>query len=482
VNEKPFDTAEHPTRIGPGAALARGLRSCLAEGELVLDGPRLRETGSDGSGKRGPSGSAEALVFPTSTAEVASVLSWCYEHDVPIVPRGGGTGLAGGAVPSGGVVISLEAMDAIRSIEPELWRMQAEAGVRTAHVHRVARENGLIFPPDPGASEQSTLGGNIATNAGGPHAFRHGVTGQWVTGLEAVLPPGEIVRLGGPIRKDVAGYDFLHLLIGSEGTLGIVTAAWLRLVPAPEAQAVVVCFYPDVAAGCTAAAAVLSSGIEATALEYLDAGALAASIGSFPFSTPPGAAFAVVAEADGHPDEVARVAGELGTALGEGAIAAPLVLAERDQAKQLWAWRDGVSIAVAAQRGGKVSEDVVVPFDRLAEAIEATTAIGREQGLQACSWGHAGDGNIHATFLVDLEAPEELERAERAAEQIFDMAIALGGSISGEHGIGTLKTGRVRQALDATTVELQAKVKRVFDPKLLLNPGKKVPGCGRGRI
>ena len=150
MTEKPADTAEQPTRIGPGAALAHGLRGCLAEGELVLDGPRLREAGRDGSGNRGLSGSAEALVLPTSTAEVAAVLSWCYEHDVPIVPRGGGTGLAGGAVPDGGVVVSLEAMDAIRSIDPELWRMQAEAGVRTARVHRVARENGLIFPPTPG--------------------------------------------------------------------------------------------------------------------------------------------------------------------------------------------------------------------------------------------------------------------------------------------------------------------------------------------
>ncbi|HEX5714373.1 MAG TPA: FAD-linked oxidase C-terminal domain-containing protein, partial [Solirubrobacterales bacterium] len=381
-------------------------------------------------------------------------------------------------VPSGGVVLSLEGMDAIRSIEPELWRMQAEAGVRTARVHRVARENGLIFPPDPGASEQSTIGGNIATNAGGPHAFKYGVTGHWVTGLEAVLPAGEIVQLGGPIRKDVAGYDFLHLLTGSEGTLGIVTAAWLRLVPAPEAQAIVVAFYDDVASGCAAATAVLASGIQATALEYLDAGALAASIGSFPFPAPEQAGFALLAEADGHPDEVARVGAELAEALAEGAVAAPTLLSEQSQARRLWAWRDGVSIAVTAQRGGKVSEDVVVPFDRLAEAIEATVEIGHEHGLRACSWGHAGDGNIHATFLVDLELAEELERAEGAAEHLFDMALGLGGSISGEHGIGTLKAGRVRDALDPATVELQAKVKRAFDPKLLLNPGKKVPGLG----
>jgi glycolate oxidase subunit GlcD len=477
---KPLKTAEKtPSSTGANAALARGLRGCLPQGELVLDGSRLREASRDGTYNRGLSGHAEALALPASTAEVAAVLSWCYEHDLPIVPRGGGTGLAGGAVPNGGVVVSLEAMDAIRSIDPQLWRMQAEAGVRTARIHRVARENGLIFPPDPGASEQSTIGGNIATNAGGPHAFKYGVTGQWVTGLEAVLPMGEIVNFGGPIRKDVAGFDFLHLLTGSEGTLAIVTAAWLRLVPAPEAQAIVVAFYDDVASGCAAATAVLGSGIQPTALEYLDAGALAASIGSFPFPAPERARFALLAEADGHPDEVVRVSTELEAALAEGAVAPPTLLSEQRQARELWAWRDGVSIAITAQRGGKVSEDVVVPFDRLAEAIEATVEIGQEHGLKACSWGHAGDGNIHATFLVDLELPEELERAEGAAEHLFDMALGLGGSISGEHGIGTLKTARVREALDATTIELQAKVKRAFDPKLLLNPGKKVPGLGQ---
>ena len=478
MKPNPTETAEQTSSPAPGAALGRELSPLMPAGELVTEGPRLREAGSDGTGNRGLSGHAEALALPASTDEVAAVMAWCYEHDVAIVPRGGGTGLAGGAVPDGGLVLSLERLDAIRALEPELWRMQAEAGVRTARVHRVARENGLLFPPDPGASEQSTIGGNIATNAGGPHAFRYGVTGHWVTGLEAVLPAGEVIRVGGAVRKDVAGYDFVHLLTGSEGTLAVVTAAWLRLVPAPEAQAVVAAFYPSAAAGCAAVAAVMGSGIEPTALEYLDAGALAASIGSFPFPAPADAGFAVIAETDGHPDEVERVAAELCEALAEGAVAAPAPLTEAGEARRLWAWRDGVPIAVTAQRGGKVSEDVVVPVDRLAEAIAATVEIGRAHRLEACSWGHAGDGNIHATFLVDLERPEELERAERAAEAVFDMAIALEGSISGEHGIGTLKTGRVGAALDAAVVEIEADLKRVFDPKLLLNPGKKVPGLG----
>src|SRR5207253_1961597 len=181
------------------------------------------------------------------------VLAWCYEHEVPLVPRGGGTGLAGGAVPvDGGVVLALERVDRVRAFDPRLWRMHVDAGVRTATVRRLARENGLLFPPDPGGAEQSQIGGNIATNAGGPHAFKYGVTGRWVTGLEAVVPPGDVIAVGGPIRKDVAGYDLKSLLIGSEGTLGIVTAAWLRLVPAADAASPVAGFYAGTGEGCAA--------------------------------------------------------------------------------------------------------------------------------------------------------------------------------------------------------------------------------------
>ena len=254
----------------------------------------LRQGLQDGTGNRGVIGTADALVEPQSTEETAAVLAWCYENDLAIVPRGGGTGLAGGAVPSGGVVLSQARMNRVLSIDPELWRMEVESGVSTATVHRIALENGLLFPPDPGASEQSTIGGNIATNAGGPHAFKYGVTGSWVTGVEAVVPPGEIVVSGGPVRKDVAGLDLTHLMIGSEGTLGIVTSAWLRLTPAPEARGVVVAFYDDVRSGCASVSTILASGIQPTALEYLDRGALASSLGSFPFESPADAGFAVV--------------------------------------------------------------------------------------------------------------------------------------------------------------------------------------------
>lgn len=430
--------------------------------------------GADDSEAAGVAGRPDAVVLPATTDEVARAMSWCYEHDVPIVPRGGGTGFAGGAVPiGGGVVLSLERMTAVRAFDPLLWRIHPEAGVRTATVRRLARENGLMFPPDPGAAEQSQIGGNIATNAGGPHAFKYGVTGAWVTGLEAVVPPGEVITVGGAIRKDVAGYDLIGLLVGSEGTLGVVTAAWLRLLPAPQAALPVAAFYRNVSDGCAAIEAVLGSGLQPAALEYLDGGALAATAGAFPRTTRAEAGFAVVAEADGHQGEAERLQRELSEVLAIGALAVESFESPAE-AEALWRWRGGVSLAVSAQRGGKVSEDIVVPLDRLAEAVQETVSIGARHGLQACSWGHAGDGNLHSTFLVDRSSAEELERADRAALDLFELAVRLGGSVSGEHGIGVTKRGQLARQWPRPALELHDGIKRAFDPKNLLNPGKKL--------
>jgi glycolate oxidase subunit GlcD len=431
-----------------------------------------RRWARDATESQGLSGRPDAVVLPATTEEVRAVVAWCCAHDVPIVPRGGGSGFAGGAVPvHGGVVVALDRMTGVRSFDPLLWRIHVEAGLRTSELRRLARESGLLFPPDPGAAEQSQIGGNIATNAGGPHAFKYGVTGRWVTGLEAVVPPGEVVELGGPLRKDVAGYDLKSLLIGSEGTLGIVTAAWLRLIPAPEAALPVIASYPDARAGCAAIERVLGSGIQAAALEYLDAGALAAAAPAAPFDVPAGA-FAVIAEADGTPAETAAVAAALREALGPGSLTLHAPQAPADVAA-LWRWRDGVAIAVTAQRGGKMSEDVVVPLERLADAIEVTLEIGARHGLEACSWGHAGDGNLHATFLVDAHAPAELERASAAAAELFATTAEMGGSISGEHGLGWVKRGHLGRQWNEATMRLHRAVKHAIDPQGLMNPGKK---------
>jgi glycolate oxidase subunit GlcD len=454
------------------AALERDLGSVLPRESIVLEGTAAYL--GDETEASGFRGRADAVVLPGSADEVARVLAWCYEHDVSLVPRGGGTGFAGGAVPlDGGVVLGLERLARIRAFEPLLWRIWLEAGVTTGTVRRLARENGLVFPPDPGAAEQSQIGGNIATNAGGPHTFKYGTTGSWVTGLEAVVPPGELVSVGGPIRKDVAGYDLKSLLIGSEGTLGIVTAAWLRLLPAPEAALPVAAFYAATQDGCAAIERVLGNGLVVAAIEYLDAATLAAAGASFPSDVPSEAAFLVIAEADGSRAEAERLRTELLHVLADGAVAvhAPT---EPSAIGELWRWRDGVSIAVTAERGGKVSEDIVVPLDRLGQAVEETLAIGARHDLPACSWGHAGDGNLHSTFLVAADDEDGLARAALAAEELFALAVRLGGSISGEHGVGWMKRGQLARQWKPRALELHAEIKRAFDPKGLLNPGKKL--------
>lgn len=422
---------------------------------------------------RGVEGTADAVVLPSTAEEVAAVMRWCYENEVPLTARGGGTGLAGGAIPvSGGVVIGFERMNKVRQFDPLLWRMHVEAGVTTGAVQRLARESGLRFPPDPGAAEISQIGGNIACNAGGPHAFKYGVTGHWVTGLEVVVPPGEIVHVGGPIRKDVAAYDLKSLFVGSEGTLGLITAAWLRLVPAPGLELPVIGFYRDANAGVSAIERVLASGVVPAAIEYLDGLTLEYSGGSYPFGLPTGAAFMVITEADGSASEAHRVADELHAALEEGALAvhAP---DEAGEVADLWRWRGGAAFAILAQRGGAYSEDIAVPLDRLRDVARETLEIGARHDVPALSFGHAGDGNIHSTFLFSPDDGDEQQRADDACHELFELALRLGGTVSGEHGIGWLKRGQLEHQLGPTGYALHMRVKEAFDPKNLLNPGKK---------
>jgi glycolate oxidase subunit GlcD len=440
---------------------------------------------TDATASRGIGGRADAVVRPATAEQVAEVVAWCYERGVAIVPRGGGTGFAAGAVPDpegngrGGptVVLSLDRLRAVRALDPLQWRIHVEAGVTTGHVARLARENGLWYPPDPGSGETSHIGGNIATNAGGPHSFKYGVTGHWVTGLEVVLAPGELVRFGGAARKDVAGYDLRSLLIGSEGTLGIITAAWLRLLPAPQDACAVVALHRDAAAGGRALERALACGAIPAVLEYLDAGALAAAGASFPRPLPMGVEGAggmlIIGEVDGPARSVAEEASLLREALGEEALALQ-TFATPAERRALWGWRDGVSLAVTARRGGKLSEDVAVPTEHLPRMIEATLEIAARHGLEACSWGHAGDGNLHSTFLLDPADPAEAERAHAAAGELFALAIELGGTVSGEHGLGLVKRGQLRHQWAPAAVEAHRAIKRALDPQNLLNPGKKL--------
>jgi FAD/FMN-containing dehydrogenase len=353
-----------------------------------------------------------------------------------------------------------------------LWRAQVEAGVTTRHLRRLAAENGLYYPVDPGAAEQSHMGGNVATNAGGPHAFKYGVTGAWVTGLEAVLASGEVVRVGGRYRKDVAGYDLVSLLTGSEGTLAVVTAVNVRLIPAVEARYPVAAFFDDVSTGCRAITSAMSSGVTPAAIEYLDDVAVTITRAAFPGERPPDAAMCVLVEADGFEHEAGVGRDALLDAVGPEAC---FVYAPQDaqEISALWRWRDGIGIAVDSWIGGKVSDDIAVPLDRLEEAITGTVDIGRRHQLPTCSWGHAGDGNLHSTFLVDRSQPAQLSRAALAADDLFALAVELGGTISGEHGIGLVKGRQLHKQWDDAAIRLHVGLKTLFDPDNCLNPGKK---------
>jgi glycolate oxidase subunit GlcD len=471
--------------IGIATPTLIGELNGLIGSEHVLEAPPPDSPyNNDMARRRGLRGRADAVALPGSAQEVAEVVAWCYSHDVPIVARGGGTGLLGGAVPSaGGVVLSLERLRAVRELEPALWRMLPEAGVRTSDVQRLARENGLFFGPDPGAAEQSQIGGNVATNAGGPHALKYGVTGAWVAGVEAVLAPGELVQLGGWARKDVAGYDLKSLLIGSEGTLGLITAVRLRLRPAPEARLALVAFMSDdTAAGCRAMQDVLAAGIEPAAMEFIDGATLALVAGGYPGELPVQGGFALLIELDGSRTDVERdrasLLDVLGARPGAGADAAgaPAIEQFTDEAATaaLWRWRDGFNGVVGAARGGKVSEDVAFPPERLGEGLVRFAEIAARHGLRGCAWGHGGEGNVHATVLVDPAQEAELDAAEAVGAELFELVWELGGSIAAEHGVGALKSGLLTGQWDARAVALHEEIKRAFDPKGLLNPGKKL--------
>ena len=454
--------------------LSADLRSLLGPDAMrdAAAAPHYLHDATDWQGLRGR---ADAVVAPATTEDIARLVGWCYDRHIAIVPRGGGTGLSGGAVPiDGGVVCSLEAMGKVLRFEPELWRLNVQSGVTTGRVHQLARSSGLLFPPDPGAAEQSHIGGNIACNAGGPRGFKYGTTRGYVTGLTVVIGGGRTITVGGPTRKDVAGYDIASLMVGSEGTLGIITESWLRLIPAPERTLHVVGCYTDVAKGVDALLRVPGSGLVPATLEYFEGLCVEASRTAFPINLPEEARFLVVAEVDGSAIEAASLSAEVVAALGPGAILAE-AMEGPGLTSALSRWRSGVSWSVSAVRGGKMSEDIAVPLDRLADAILMTRAVGAEFDLPACSWGHAGDGNLHATFMVDKESAVDVGRAERAAQELFARTLAMGGSVSGEHGLGWIKRGQFRRQFGAEEASVMQAVKAVFDPAGLFNPGKKLP-------
>ncbi len=452
----------------------RDLEGQVAASHVYTRPADLAAYAYDAWGASGERHLPDAVVFPGSTEEVAGVVSVCAVHRVPIVPRGAGTGYAAGASPShGGVILSLARLNRVLGVETEALRLHAQAGAITANVHVHAAASGLYYPPDPGSSSTCTIGGNVACNAAGPHTLRYGVTADFVAGITAVLSDGRIVRLGE--GGDTSASGLLSLMVGSEGTLGVITEVLLRLVPAPKARSTLAAMFSSMDRAAAAVAEISAAGIVPSALEFLDDAALAAVRRAGGGDVGGDAAALLIVELEGDQAAVGADTDAVGGAITRAGASQLQRATEPGQAQRLWAARKAVSAAVAKVQIGKVNEDVVVPRDRVAELVAHTRTLGTKHQLPVVNFGHLGDGNVHATFLIDPRVEGERARADAAAGELFETVLGMGGSLSGEHGVGAAKLEYVERQLGPGTVELMRRIKGALDPHGVLNPGKKVP-------
>jgi glycolate oxidase len=419
-----------------------------------------------------------AVVRVASTAEVSAVMEAAHAHRVPVTPRAAGTGRVGGAVPmAGGIVLALERMNSIRGIEAGDSLAVVEPGVVTGELHRAVESEGLFYPPDPNSWESCTLGGNIATNAGGPRAFGYGVTRDYVLGLEAVMADGSVMQVGRRTRKGVTGYDLVGLLVGSEGTLGVITEATVRLLPNPARVVTLVALVASEADIAPSLAALRARGIRPRCAELLDAHTLGLVRLKVGFAIPESARALLLIELDAAPDASDRLDAELeraGNALVDAGALEVLVATQSHERERLWAARRELSWALRTLAKNKLSEDVVVPVTELGALLEFCTATAERTKIRMPAYGHAGDGNVHVNFLWDTE--DERPRVEEAIEALFERVIALRGTLSGEHGIGVLKAPYLGLEQSDAVVALEKRIKDAWDPAGILNPGKIFPG------
>jgi glycolate oxidase len=420
---------------------------------------------------------ADLVVLPGTTAEIAAIARLCHEMRVPLVPRGAGTGYTGGAVPLlGGVVLSLERLNRILAIDEENLLAVVQPAVITGDLQRAVEAHGLFYPPDPQSLNESSIGGNVAECAGGPRAFKYGVTRRYVLALEAVLPNGAVIRTGSKAVKNVVGYDLTQLLVGSEGTLAIITEVTLRLMPKPPAVATLRACFADVPTAARAVTALLRRRVVPVTLELVDQDsldALAAYVGSR--LAPEGTGALLLVEVDGTPEAVASEVVEVAEACRE--VGAIEVLTARDggERDELWRVRRELSYALRPIAPRKINNDVVVPRGRVPELFVLVERLRHTYRLRIPSFGHAGDGNIHVNIMIDPANADELARAEAAVGELFRGVVALEGSISGEHGIGFSKAPYLSLELSAETIAIMKRVKDAFDPHGILNPGKIFP-------
>ncbi len=412
----------------------------------------------------------DAVAFPSSAQQVSQALELANRHRFPVIPRGSGTGFSGGSLPvRGGLVLSFSKMNRILEIDPVDMVAVVEPGVLTAELQREVEKRGLFYPPDPASHKVSTIGGNIAENAGGPRCLKYGVTRNYVLGLEVVLPDGTLLELGGRTIKNVAGYDLTFLVVGSEGTLAVITKAILKLIPKPRARASLRADFKGAEDACQAANAVLSAGLLPSAMEFMDEHSLKAVVQYTGESLPSEVKASLLVEVDGTEEAVAEQLSEVEEVLLQHRPVSVERASSEEEEEKVWRLRRSLSPAIATLKPIKVNEDIVVPRSRLLEALDFTYRMGEKMGALAVIFGHIGDGNLHVNFMVDREG---LSRVEGLLEEYFRGIVELGGSITGEHGVGITKKNFLPLQLQPPSLELMRKVKKLLDPSGVLNPGK----------
>ncbi len=425
----------------------------------------------------------DLVVFPGSAEEISRIVELANQHRFPVVPRGAGTGRAGGSVPvQGGVVLVLTRLNRILEINPEDMLAVVEPGVITGALKKAVAKHGLWYPPDPGSADFCTLGGNVAAGAGGAMAVQYGVTRDYVLGLEVVVPTGEIITTGARTIKSVVGYDLTRLLLGSEGTLGVITKIILRLVPQPASRQSLAAGFVSLDAALAAVGQVLRSGLAPTAIEFMDRATLDCIREMLPFEAPPQVTALLLFMVDGHPRDVAARVKRLEQICKKAK--APLLLKAKDEAEaeRLWAARRAISPATFKVKPHKVSEDVAVPLGAIPLLVNGAEEIARERDLPIICFGHAGDGNIHVNIMFDQTLSREREAAHAATEDLFALVGRLKGTLSGEHGIGLTKAPYVGLELSAAALALQRRLKQAFDPHNIMNPGKIFPSANHAHL
>lgn len=415
----------------------------------------------------------DAVLFPLSADEIRQTILLCNQYRVPLIPRGRGTGTAGGCLPEfGGIALSLERMIHIMAIDPANRVIVVQPGVLNQSVQDAAKPHGFFWPPDPSSAAFSTIGGNIAASAGGPHAVKYGTTREHVLGLKAVTGVGDIITTGCYTTKGVVGYDLTRLLIGSEGTLAVITEATLKLTALPNAVTGITAHYRDLSSCAAAIVRIMTLPQLPSALEFLDAGSLNLIRGRYPDMLPADTHAMLMIEVDGSSLDIAEAVAAILAACQSSEL---IFAGEVDNIPALWKARKALSPLLREIAPKKINEDVVVPVDTLPQFLTGLTQLSHHYQLHNVNFGHAGNGNIHVNLLINPDNPDEVARAERCLDEVFNLVIKLRGTLSGEHGIGSEKRAFITKEIDASTLNLMRAIKQVFDPNNILNPGKLFP-------